>query len=89
MRSWLVGQMQFDQLKRRDFIALLGSAVVCWPLAAARTQESAPIVWKLPSAYPADNFHSKNLEALANGSDQRRNYGESVCQCVASPGDFN
>jgi len=34
--------MQFDQLKRREFITLLGRATPTWPLAALRRQVSRP-----------------------------------------------
>jgi putative tryptophan/tyrosine transport system substrate-binding protein len=64
---WLGQRMQFDRLKRREFITVLGGAAATWPL-AARAQQ-AGVLPLVGFVYPGDPDSDADLAtAFRNGT---------------------
>jgi putative tryptophan/tyrosine transport system substrate-binding protein len=57
--------MQFDQLKRREFMTLLGGTAVAWPFAARAQQPAMPVIGFLSGRFPNDS--TANVTAFHRG----------------------
>ena len=63
------GKPVFD-MRRRDFVALLGGAVSVWPIMARAQQAAMPVIGLLGSASP--DFMADRLRAFRQGLERNR-----------------
>jgi len=61
--------MQFDQLRRRDFVTLLGGTMATWPLAVRAQQPAMPVIGFLAEGTP--DSEPDALPAFRHGLRER------------------
>jgi putative ABC transport system substrate-binding protein len=82
--------MQFDQLKRRDFITLLGGAASVWPVAAWAQQRPMPLIGLLsgiaPGKYVSDFLQGLKEAGFIEGQNVAVEYRFASGQYDKLPG---